>query len=119
MPFDAESFDFIYCCAAFKNFSEPVKALDEMRRVLRAGGEAVIVDLRKDVSLAEIDAYVKQSGRSRIDAWMTRWTFRHMLIKRAYSREEFARIAEQSQFGSCQISLDDIGFEADFKRGRT
>ncbi len=26
MPFADESFDFIYCSAAFKNFSEPVKA---------------------------------------------------------------------------------------------
>ena len=71
MPFADDSFDFIYCSAAFKNFSEPVKALDEMYRVLRPGGEAMVVDLRKDVSLEEIDAYVKHSGRSRIDAWMT------------------------------------------------
>jgi len=26
MPFADESFDFVYCSAAFKNFSEPVKA---------------------------------------------------------------------------------------------
>jgi hypothetical protein len=47
-----------------------------MHRVLRPGGEAMVVDLCKDASLDEIDTYVKQSGRSRIDAWMTRWTFR-------------------------------------------
>src|SRR6516164_8113042 len=39
MPFPDEAFDFIYCSAAFKNFSEPVKALDEMHRVLRALGK--------------------------------------------------------------------------------
>jgi hypothetical protein len=38
-----------------------------MHRVLRPGGEAVVVDLCKDASLEEIDSYVKQSGRSRID----------------------------------------------------
>ena len=48
IPFPNESFDFIYCSAAFKNFSEPVKALDEMYRVLRPGGEALVADLRKD-----------------------------------------------------------------------
>src|SRR5579871_1412421 len=45
MPFDAGAFDFIVCQAAFKNFAEPLRALDEMHRVLRAGGTAVIHDL--------------------------------------------------------------------------
>src|SRR6516162_9453301 len=94
MPFADDSFDFIYCSAAFKNFSEPVKALDEMHRVLRPGGEAVIVDLRKDVSLDELGTYLKQSGRSAIDAWITRWVFRHVLIKRAYTRSDFDRMAQ-------------------------
>ena len=62
MPFADASFDFVYCSAAFKNFAEPVKALNEMHRVLRHGGEAVIVDLRKDVSIEDIDAYVRHSG---------------------------------------------------------
>jgi ubiquinone/menaquinone biosynthesis C-methylase UbiE len=111
MPFAGESFDFIYCSAAFKNFSEPVKALDEMYRVLRPGGEAVVLDLCKDAPLDEIDTYVKQSGRSRIDAWMTKWTFRHVLLKRAYTKEEFVCMAAQSRFGTCQINVAPIGFE--------
>ena len=116
MPFGGDSFDFVYCSAAFKNFSEPVKALDEMYRVLRPGGEAMVVDLRKDVSLDEIDVYVKQSGRSRIDAWMTSWAFRCMLIKRAYTKDEFRRMAEQSRFGTCQIQVSPIGLETRFTK---
>jgi ubiquinone/menaquinone biosynthesis C-methylase UbiE len=116
MPFADESFDFVYCSAAFKNFSEPVQALDEMHRVLRPGGEAVIVDLRKDVSLDELGTYLKQSGRSAIDAWITRWVFRHVLIKRAYTRSDFDRMAQQSRFGSCQINQDSIGLEVRFNK---
>jgi ubiquinone/menaquinone biosynthesis C-methylase UbiE len=116
MPFADASFDFIYCSAAFKNFSEPSKALDEMHRVLRPGGEAVIADLRKDVSLAEIDSYVKQSGRSRIDAWVTKWTFQWVLIKRAYAKDEFIRMAEQSRFGTCQINVVPLAYEVRFAK---
>lgn len=114
MPFAAESFNLVYCSAAFKNFAEPLAALDEMHRVLRSGGEAVIVDLRHDVSLAELDHYIAHSGRRRVDAWMTRWAFRSFLIRRAYTLDSFTRLAEQSRFGpgACHLTVDSIGFEA-------
>ena len=116
MPFEDCSFDFVYCSAAFKNFSEPVQALNEVYRVLRPGGEALVLDLRKDASRDEIDRYVKQSGRSPIDAWMTTWTFRHMLLKRAYSRDEFLNMAKQTRFGACQIRASGIGLEVQFRK---
>ena len=116
MPLEQDAFDFVYCAAAFKNFSEPVKALNEIHRVLRPGCEALIADLRKDTSLDEIDRYVKQSGRSPIDAWMTRWTFRHMLLKRAYAQAEFLNMAKQSRFGACQIEAAGIGLEVRFMK---
>jgi ubiquinone/menaquinone biosynthesis C-methylase UbiE len=116
MPFAGESFDFVYCAAAFKNFSEPKKALDEMHRVLRPGGEAVVVDLRKDVSLDEIDKYVKQSGRSRIDRWLTNVVFRFVLVKRAYTIDQFRRMAQESRFGGCRIDVGPIGLEVHFTK---
>jgi ubiquinone/menaquinone biosynthesis C-methylase UbiE len=116
MPLADDSFDFIYCSAAFKNFSQPVQALDEMHRVLRPGGEAVIVDLRKDATLSEINTYVNNGGRSGFDAWLTKAAFRWMLIKRAYTKEEFIRMAEQSRFHACQITLGPVGFEVRLKK---
>ena len=41
LPLADASVDFVVCRAAFKNFSEPIKALSEMRRVLRPGGRAL------------------------------------------------------------------------------
>lgn len=116
MPFEQNSFDFVYCSAAFKNFSEPVNALDEMYRVLRPGCEAVIADLRKDASLDEIRRYVKHSGRSLIDAWMTTWTFRHVLLKRAYAQDEFLHMAKQSQFGGCEIAASGIALQVRLRK---
>jgi ubiquinone/menaquinone biosynthesis C-methylase UbiE len=86
MPFSDESFDFVYCSAAFKNFAQPPEALNEICRVLRPRGEARIVDLCRDTPVGEIDTYVNRSGRSRIDAWFTKWTFRHVLLRRAYTK---------------------------------
>src|SRR5512135_3510931 len=54
LPLESDSFDFIYCRAAFKNFRYPVKALVEMHRVLRLDGIAWIEDLRPDITEGEI-----------------------------------------------------------------
>ena len=45
MPFGEDVFDCIYCRATFKNFSDPAVALNKLHRVLKPGGEAVIIDL--------------------------------------------------------------------------
>lgn len=110
LPFPDASFDLIYCSAAFKNFSDPVGAINEMHRVLTPGGHAVIQDLRKDVSMAEVAEYVNASGRGAFDAWLTRRTF-PMLINRAYTKSDLAAMAEQSRFGNCAIDTQGIGLE--------
>jgi hypothetical protein len=80
----------------------------------------VISDLRKDASLDEINTYVSQSRRSGFDAWLTKMVFRCMLLKRAYTKEDFIRMAQDSRFGSCQIDTGPIGFEVRFiKPART
>jgi ubiquinone/menaquinone biosynthesis C-methylase UbiE len=116
MPFSDEAFDFIYCAAAFKNFTEPVKALDEMHRVLRPGAAAVVMDLRKDVSLDQIDSYVDRSGRSWFDGWTTKQIFRRVLVKRAYTKEQFAHMAQESRFGGCEIREQDISLEIELRK---
>ena len=118
LPFADGSFDFVYCSAAFKNFADPLRAIDEMYRVLRPGGTALIVDLRKDVSLVEIDDYIRSSGRKAFDAWFTRQAFRHMLIGRAYSTDQFNALAMASKFGDCRIELDSIGVEVTLTKPR-
>src|ERR1700730_9352960 len=85
IPLEDGFFDLIVCGAAFKNFSEPLKALNEMHRVLKPGGRAEIIDLRKDASWEEIVAYVDGLNISRVNTWMTKFTFKHMLVKRAYT----------------------------------
>lgn len=111
MPFEDNTFDFTFCQAAFKNFSEPVKAIAEMYRVLRPGGLSVIADLRRDASPEEIDREVKGMGLGRINEFMVRWTFDQMLLKSAYSVDEMKRMVAQTPFGKCKINVNGVGFQ--------
>jgi ubiquinone/menaquinone biosynthesis C-methylase UbiE len=110
MPFAADSFDLVVCQAAFKNFTRPFDALNEMHRVLRSGGTAVIQDLRSNASAAEIAQEVAAMRLSRLNAFMVRRTL-GMLRRRAYTPDHFQRLAEQSAFGGCTITPEGIGME--------
>ena len=116
MPFEEDAFDLIYCRAAFKNFADPVGALTEMHRVLRPGGLAVISDLRRDASPGDIHAAVEGMHLGRINALLTRWIFKHSLLKRAYLPDDFRRMAAQTPFGSCAIKPELIGMEVTLRK---
>ena len=111
IPLEDGLFDLIVCRAAFKNFSEPLKALNEMHRVLKPGGRALIIDLRKDASWEEIVSYVDGLDLSSANRWFMKFTFKHMLLKRAYTEGQFTELAAQSDFGSCAISKKPVGME--------
>jgi ubiquinone/menaquinone biosynthesis C-methylase UbiE len=111
MPFADASFDFVVCTAAFKNFSDPIGALNEIHRVLTPGGEASIYDLRKDASRNEIAAEVRNMRLSAVDAFVTRFIFRFGLLRRAYTREAVEALAVLSRFRTSQFEPDGIGFE--------
>ena len=112
LPLEDASVDFVVCRAAFKNFSEPLKALQEMRRVLRPGGKALLIDLRRDASMAEVKRYVDGLGVSRLNRWFMLFVFRYSLIKRAYPLEQFRRMTIEAGWDQLQIDTTSAGFEA-------
>jgi ubiquinone/menaquinone biosynthesis C-methylase UbiE len=116
MPFESDSFDLVYCRAAFKNFGEPVPAINEMYRVLKSGGSAMISDLWRDASPGDIDAAVEQMRLGRMNSAMTKWIFKHSLLKRAYRPEDFCRMATQTPFGSCEVKTVSIGMDVTFRK---
>lgn len=116
LPIETSSLDFVVCRAAFKNFTEPVKAMREMLRVLSPGGTALLIDMRRDVSIDEIKRYVDGMGLSWWNRTITSFTFKHMLIKRAYPLDEIRRMAKQAEWSNLQISATSLGFEATVKK---
>jgi ubiquinone/menaquinone biosynthesis C-methylase UbiE len=111
IPFRKDTFDFIVCRAAFKNFSQPLAAMNEMYRVLRPGGRALIIDLRKDASMEDIKAYINGARLGWANSLIYKLTFRYMLIPRAYSKQQFRDMASYSQFGVAEIGESGIGVE--------
>jgi ubiquinone/menaquinone biosynthesis C-methylase UbiE len=116
MPFADETFDFLLCRAAFKNFSEPGRALEEMYRVLKPGGQAMIIDLRRDASINSIKQAVSRMGVGAINGLITRLTFRFMLLKRAYTKAEFEDLVSKTKFHA-EIREDLIGLEILLSKG--
>ncbi len=115
MPFDAGSFDLVVCQAAFKNFRQPVTALNEMHRVLRPGGVAVIHDMNHDVSGADIDQAVAAMNLAAVGRVAVRSTL-GMLRRRAYTRAQFETMARESAFGGCTVTAEGIGLEVRLAR---
>ena len=68
MPFVDGSFDLIICQAAFKNFTRPLEALNEMHRVLRPGGLALIFDLNAEATSADMNNEVAHMRLGWLDA---------------------------------------------------
>jgi len=111
MPFAADTFDLVICCAAFKNFSEPIQAIQEMYRTLSPGGTAVILDLRGDATLGDIQRAVQAMGLSRINRQLTQWVFKYMLLKRAYTSAQMRQMVAQTAFAQANIHEEAISMQ--------
>jgi ubiquinone/menaquinone biosynthesis C-methylase UbiE len=116
MPLPDNSFDFLLCRAAFKNFTEPQRALDEMYRVLKPNGKALVIDLRRDASMQSIGDAVKEMKVGLLNGIITTYTFRFMLMKRAYTKYEFEEMISRTQFHDAVIQENLIGLEVQLSK---
>ncbi|ANN21387.1 methyltransferase type 11 [Amycolatopsis orientalis] len=115
MPFDDESFDFVVCQAAFKNFVWPVKALDEMHRVLRPGGTAVVQDMNRDATDGDIVREVEGMKLGKLAALTTRQTL-GQLRRRAYTPVDFGGLVAETAFRTGEITTVGIGLDVRLTR---
>jgi ubiquinone/menaquinone biosynthesis C-methylase UbiE len=114
-PFADESFDLVVCQAAFKNFRKPVTALNEMHRVLRPGGFAVIHDLNHEATAADIDREVAGMDVGVVGGFTVRQTL-GWLRRRAFTAAQFETLAAESAFGGCSVTTDGVGLEVRLTR---
>lgn len=116
MPFDDNSFDLVTCCAAFKNFAEPVLALREMHRVLRPSGRAIVIDLRHDVSRQAVQAEVERMSLRPASRVLTSFTLRSFLARRAYSKDQFEEFIARTSFAASGFQETPISLEVHMQK---
>src|SRR5271168_3830820 len=92
LPFPDDRFDFLLCRAAFKNFGQPVRALQEMCRALKPGGRGLIIDLNRDATPDSMNHYVDTMGLTFVNKVVTKLVFRTKLSKTAYTRQQFQQM---------------------------
>jgi len=106
MPFRADEFNFIICVLAFKNFKEPTKALEEMHRVLKSGGTAVIMDLNREASMKATKKVAENMGLTGFKAYIAG------AIQRsgAFTRKEYETFIAKTKFKYPEIRETWMGF---------
>jgi ubiquinone/menaquinone biosynthesis C-methylase UbiE len=110
IPFPDNTFNFIICTAAFKNFKEPFKALSQMYRVLRSGGAALIIDMNRNASNQQIEDYTKNMGAKGMDKLFMKVIFKYFLRNGAYTKDEFMNLISKTAFKEYDIKEGGIGF---------
>jgi ubiquinone/menaquinone biosynthesis C-methylase UbiE len=107
LQFPDTSFDFIFCSWAIKNFREPQKVLNEMYRVLKPGGTALIIDLNHDAASQEWNKYSSSLGLKGMTALFMKLAFR---IQRsgAYSKSKFVELIRSTPFQKVEIQEEGI-----------
>jgi ubiquinone/menaquinone biosynthesis C-methylase UbiE len=115
LPFPDGAFDLVVTQAAFKNFTAPVRALDEIHRVLKPGGTAIVEDLSADATHEDIATEVDGMALGRAAGLVTRGVL-EFLRRRAYGREQFAALAARSRFGTAEIAGSGVGLTVTLRK---
>jgi ubiquinone/menaquinone biosynthesis C-methylase UbiE len=117
IPFPDNTFNFIICTAAFKNFKEPVKALIEMNRVLTPGGIALIIDMNRNASNQQIKAYIRNIESRGMHKLFMELIFKFLLRNAAYTEYELINLISKTAFKEYVIKEVEIGFHIYLKKG--
>ncbi len=93
IPYEDAFFDAVVSTGSIHHWKEPVRALDEIYRVLKDGGYALLYDIVSDTPRSVLREAAREFGRLRI---MLLWL--HAFEEPFYSRQALALLPESSLF---------------------
>jgi ubiquinone/menaquinone biosynthesis C-methylase UbiE len=93
IPFDGDSFDIVVSQWSIHHWKHPVEGLNEVYRVLKPGGYALMYDLVSDTPAGALEEIGRKVGRFKI------WLFwLHGFEEPFYSRENYEALASSTLF---------------------
>lgn len=103
MPFPDASFDAVFSNGSLHEWEDPVRAFDEIHRVLRPGGRYAVSDMRRDVSPAVKWAiYAQTRPREIRPGFLTS-------LAAAYTAPELEAIARRSALRDAAVKREFFG----------
>ncbi len=103
--FPAAGFDVVQCHGAFSGWLEPLKTLDEVRRILRPGGILYIRDWNRAAPESELVPYFEAASPEQ--ARRVR-----MAYESSYTFEEFKALLGRSPFELVEFGAEGLWLEA-------
>ena len=100
LPFEECSFDVVVSTGSLHHWKDPGAGLNEVHRVLKPGGIALIYDIVRDTPKADIMEAAREFGRLRV---LLLWI--HSFTEPFYSRSELVELAEGSSFRGGRIGF--------------
>ena len=110
MPFQDNIFGFVVSSGSLHHWKEPVKVFNEIYRVLKTNGEALISDLWKDASKEEIDKIARKTK-----SFIMRWGIKHS-IKEAYTKDQIIELLSKTKFKEGEIKENPMALEIWLKK---
>jgi ubiquinone/menaquinone biosynthesis C-methylase UbiE len=106
LPFPDAEFDLVISTLSFHHWKQPEKALEEIYRVLREGGEAWIYDIPRKMDRAAWEYLRRKYG------FLKSWLFRlHAFEEPFYTVEEVERLARESRFRKHEMTKTLIAYK--------
>lgn len=99
MPFEEDVFDIIVSTGSIHHWKNPARGLDEIYRVLKPGGYALIYDIVSDTPRPVLKEAGREFGKlKKLLFWL------HGFEEPFYSQAAFEALAQSTRFGKGQIS---------------
>ena len=103
LPFADGSFDTVLTIASLKFWPDPERGVAELARVLRPGGKAVVVELDRDATDADLDGLLDGVRMPGVPRRLVRAVMRGRFLSQAKTAAELEELAAR-YFSSTEVS---------------
>lgn len=120
--FESNSVDLVTSTGMLHHLREPIRAFNEIFKILKPGGEAWIYDGRKDVTKTEFKETVQSLGIKEdlpLPLWIIAsiWPFMHVGYKtQVYVSGKIGRALKESPFTDCRVNKEGAYIKIELKK---